>query len=235
MNTTQRLRAQFVARAQQKSGPAQFDLWPQAASIMVFVFGGIVLVGWSLESEALRGFFAKLVALKANTALGFVLAGLSLWMFRSAPAPYHDPEQGQRRRLLAAAYALSVILIGVLTLTEELGGRNLGIDGLVFDRVMTKTGLLQPGRMGLGAALSFVLVGVALLLLDLQRWPVFARSCVAVIALISLFALTGNSFAVHFLFGSDAGSLMAAPTAVAFLVLCLGALGVRVAGRAGGG
>ncbi|MBI5397382.1 MAG: hypothetical protein HZA91_18960 [Verrucomicrobia bacterium] len=225
-DTTARLRQVFLDRAGTEwDEDASFGGgWAQAASVMVFLFGCMVLIGWSLELEGLRRFFAQLVALKVNTALGFLLAGLSLWMFRSRPAAGLDKRWIHKRRVLAAAYAGAVIAVGVLTMTEELTGADLGIDHLVFSRIVSHDSVLQPGRMGFGAALSFVLIGVALLLMDLRRCRLLARTCVILAGLFALLALAGTSFGTWFLFGPNTGNQLAMPTAVAFLLLCVGSL-----------
>ncbi|RCJ37701.1 hypothetical protein A6769_12450 [Nostoc punctiforme NIES-2108] len=61
-----------------------------ASAIAVFV-GSLVLVGWCLGIEVLkRGFPGSPATMKVNTAVCFVLSGVSLWLFLTAG------EQGSR-------------------------------------------------------------------------------------------------------------------------------------------
>ena len=104
--------------------------------------------------------------MKANTALLFVLSGLALLAAGAGPAV------GRWRRAGQGAAGL-VVLGGGLTLVEYLAGWDLGLDQLVF-RQPAAAGLLYPGRMVPSVAWNFVLLGVALLLLN--RWYLLRRA-----------------------------------------------------------
>lgn len=213
-----------MVRAAVKENPPGTRLasWPKVASILVFVFGGLVLVGWSFQFEAVRNFFAGLVAMKVNTALAFVLSGVSLWLLRGRSQDDFDLRRASRRQLLAGSYAVVVILIGLVTLAEDLLGWDLGIDPLVFGKPSAHSAGLQPGRMGGGTALSFVMIGAALLLLDAPRCQRLVRLFLALVALASLLALSGVPFGVRLLFGSGPATAMTFPTALGLLVLSTG-------------
>src|SRR5215211_1097836 len=91
---------------------------PRIASIAVFLVGCIVLAGWQLGLQGLA-------IMKANSAVGFILCGLSLGLLAY--------EQTKRpARLLAKACAVIVLLIAVLTLGEYTSDRDFGIDQLLF-------------------------------------------------------------------------------------------------------
>ena len=227
MNTVQMIRDAFLEQAKAEEEESKPQILPQIASVVVFIFGGLVLLGWSLELEPLRLFLAQLVAMKVNSALGFLLAGLSLWMFHGKPAGKLDLRWLHKRRVLAAAYAVAVIAIGVLTMTEELTGTDLGLNRLIFKGVVTKSSVLQVGSMGFGTALCFVLIGAALLLAELNQRQLLARTCIILVALFSLLALIGNRFGLWFMFGNGASQQLAVPTAGAFLLLCTAVFAIR--------
>jgi len=56
----------------------------RAASVLVVVVGGAVLIGWMLDIALLKSVLPGLVTMKPNTALALVLSGVSLWLSRTA-------------------------------------------------------------------------------------------------------------------------------------------------------
>ncbi|MHC5832708.1 MAG: hypothetical protein ACYT04_96195, partial [Nostoc sp.] len=56
------------------------SLVAKVASVIAVFVGSFVLIGWYLGIEVLkRGFPGSPATMKVNTALGFVLCGVSLW------------------------------------------------------------------------------------------------------------------------------------------------------------
>ena len=74
--------------------------------------------------------------MKANTAIGFILAGVALW-----------EAAAMRRRSLIRACALVVALIGGLSLVEDLFGLDFGMDQWLFRDELPQDGVSAPGRM----------------------------------------------------------------------------------------
>src|SRR5581483_756191 len=91
------------------------------ASLIGASVGVAALLGWSFDAAALKSIFPGLAAMKANTALAFVLASVSLGLKARARAPR-----------AADLCALAAALIGLLTLFEYASGRDLGIDQFLF-------------------------------------------------------------------------------------------------------
>ncbi|NEQ22945.1 MAG: hypothetical protein F6K28_28090, partial [Microcoleus sp. SIO2G3] len=52
----------------------------QAAGAITFFVGLIVLIGWLFNLSILKSVLPNLVTMKANTALAFLLSGVSLWL-----------------------------------------------------------------------------------------------------------------------------------------------------------
>ena len=194
-----------------------------ASSFIVIAIGCLVLLGWAFDILILKSVLPGLVTMKANTALGFALAGVSLWLLQS--------EQADRRtRRIAQACAATVALLGILTLSEYLFGWNLGIDQLLFHDLQTMDPITsQPGRMAPSTALNFLLLGAALLLLDVEtrRGHCPAQGLILVATLISVIAIIGYAYGVQALYNFPAYSSMALHTAAAFLLLSVGLLYAR--------
>ncbi len=198
----------------------------KTASLLAISLGCSVLVGWLFDIEVLKSFFSSNQAtMKANTALCFVLSGLSLGLLL---------KRGQRglggQFQISRVCAVAVAVIGLLTLSQYIFGWNLGIDELLFRDLSNTVTTISPGRMGLNTATNFVLVGIALLLLGQRNrrsyWYAQVLSLIA--ALVSLQALMGYAYKVQVLYGiAPYTTSMALHTVLTFMMLCIGILLTR--------
>ena len=184
------------------------------SSLFSIATGLIVLAGWVFQVEILKTVLPGLVTMKANTAACFTLIGLALWRLG----------RGDRRSpvsiWIARAAAAIVSAVGLLSFLEFLGGWNLGIDQLLFVETAEKgIGSIRPGLMSPITALAFMLLGLALLLLDSSRGreTSAAQSLAFGSGLISLFALLDFIVQPH---GLHAG--IALHTAITLWLLSLG-------------
>src|ERR1051325_8501888 len=106
----------------------------RVASGIVLVIGFLVLVGWLFDISALKSILPGLATMKANTALTFLLAGISLWLAQTK-------DENKWIDLIAKGFATFTILIGLLTLSEYVFHQNFGLDELLFrDTVTTGNG-----------------------------------------------------------------------------------------------
>ena len=201
---------------------ARFKDSSRVVSAIVILIGCTVLVGWMLDIAVLKSVFPGLATMKANTALGFILSGLSLWLL-------HTESTAPRTRRIAQACAVIVSLSGLLTLGEYIFGWDLGIDQLLFKDLRGAVGTLSPGRMAPNTALNFLLVGCALLLLDYEshRGNRPAQFLALGAALVALLALVGYVYGATTSYGLASCTQMALHTAAAFFVLGLAILFAR--------
>ncbi len=184
------------------------------SAIAVFVIGCIVIVGWCFNITLLKSILPGLVTMKANTAFGFMFAGASLWAF-------HHPQPTRRSRLIAQTTAAVVLLIGTLTLIQYGFQLNLGIDQLIFKEAVTAVATASPGRMAPNTALSFSLIGIALLMVVLPRKNhIIAHTLSIIVFLIAYLGLLGYLYgnAYFYQYGSSF-TAMAVHTAIAFILL----------------
>lgn len=205
----------------------------QSASIVAILVGCLVLIGWSLDLTFLKTIVPESSTMKANTALGFILAGISLILAGSEKQEIED-RQGERHRkflprllrFLSQSCAIAVFLIGSLTLSQYLFGWNLGIDELLFSDSHFSSATLHPGRMGLNTALNFVLVGGALWLLSAGKHKMailVSQGLSLVGGFISVLAFVGYVYGVRVFYQfSIYTTSMALPTSLTFGMLCLG-------------
>ena len=212
-----------------------FHQLSRAAALAVVGVGAVVLVGWAFDARALTGVLPGFATMKANTALTFLLAGTALWL--SIP-------DGRRGRVGRGAAAF-VLLAGLLTLAQDVFLLDLGIDEVLVRAGPPDPAAPHPGRMAPATAASFVLLGLALLLLDappIRGWvPAHPPALLALAT--ALIALAGYAYGVENLYHTTPYSSVAVHTAAAFFVLALGVLAARprrgvmalVASRTSGG
>jgi len=202
------------------TSPLFWTTLAKGAGLASAAVGFAVLIGWLLDSALLKSIHPSLVAMKANTAVGFGLAGGALYL-KSIP---HAASLAVWRRI-GQISAGTVALLGLLTLVEYISGASLGIDQLLFQEPPGAIGTLAPGRMAPASALCFLSIGVALLVNGESRQG--NRLVFALVVLVALLALTGG---LSFLYGAPRLSglgyytQMAAHTVVVFLVLAAGIL-----------
>ena len=193
----------------------------QFASGTAILVGGAVLVGWLFDVTALKSILPIWVTMKANTALAFVLAGVALWMTRPEQTSQNPGHFGQ-------GCAAACGLIGLLTLSEHLFGWDLKIDQLLFADRSSALETAHPGRMAPITALNFLLLGGALLLLEVKARHSHrpAHGIALVVSLTGLMALICYAYDPQYLTVASA-TKMALHTALLFTLLPLGILCVR--------
>jgi len=206
------------------------------------IVGAGHLVAWLAGIMGPQGLTA--ITMKTNTALCLLLAGTALVLVSSRVL-----RNGRRR--LAAVCAGTVLLIGILTLGENLFDWDLRIDQLLATEPPGALGVLNPNRMGTPASVCFILAGVALLLLspglekrdadESVRAPapaapaayggsrriVLAQTLALGICLIALLSTIGFIYGAHPLYAVARLTGIGWPPALALLAVGVGLLFAR--------
>ncbi len=186
-----------------------------AAGILVALLAAIVMTGWHLKSGRIVQIHPAFAPMQYNTALCFLLNGVSLALAARGAA-------GAARALCAGAG----LLAGATLLQYPLGA-DFGIDRLLMEP-FTKTRTSHPGRMSPITGICFVLVSAALCAWN--RRTTGARTAHAAGILFSVALAVALSVMTGYLVGIDSlltwGQLtrMAVHTSATFIVLSLGGL-----------
>src|ERR1019366_5312452 len=213
-----------------------------AAALAAVVIGAGVLAGWLFELEFLKRIAPGLVAMNPATAAAFILAGASLALFLLSP---RGKDQKSRALILTARLcALVVTLIGLAKLAGILCGWDLGVDQWLFASQLPDS-LRFPNRMAPNTAFNFLLLGGALLFVDVKNrsarfWSEFS---VVLVGFGSLLAVLAYAYDIQSFYGFSIFIPMALHTAITFSVLAVafllshtdsGLLAVFVGDSAGG-
>lgn len=190
------------------------------AGVAVFLAGLVVLLSWAFGIGSIKTVFPSTTAMKANTALCFILSGASLLIVR-------DGSRNRKFRYIGIACASVVILIAMLTVIEYLTRWNLRIDQLLFEDHSELASVFSPGRMSPGTAINFLMLGVALALLGARRAFGLTQELVLLALLYSLLTLVGYLYGASSLYNILPHVGIALHTTSTFLVLCLGVLWAR--------
>jgi sigma-B regulation protein RsbU (phosphoserine phosphatase) len=197
------------------------SLFAGFASLFAVSVGLLSLLGLTFGVAVLKSVLPGQPVIKMNAAVCLVLLGVSLWWLRKTDQPHYF-------RLFGQIIAGITALVGLSDLMEHLFGWTLGIDQLFFrESAVDAFFHVRPGLIAPLTALDFLLLGVALLLLDRsvlwrsrRYWPSqYFASFTAILALVGL---------LDFILGSHISYFhVALQTAITLLVVSLAALCAR--------
>jgi PAS domain S-box-containing protein len=191
-----------------------------AFGVLVVLGGAVHLVAWFSGYMVNRGF--STVTMKTNTALALLFEGLGLLLLASPRAEF-------ARRWAGRSLATFAALIGLLSLGENLLGWNLGIDQMLAREAPGAMAVGAPNLMGTPAATSFLLAGLALLILSRRdgRGAKAGHGLALAVCLIALLGIIGYLYGAQDFYAIARLTGIAWPTALALLVLGLGLLLAR--------
>ncbi|MEG3843412.1 PAS domain S-box protein [Microcoleus sp. herbarium14] len=204
---------------------AALQSFSQKASLAVIAIGCTVILGWIFDLQLLKSILPGLPSMKFNTATCFILGGFSLFFQQQRRAELTTIKHEKIYNYLTFSASFLIILISLITLVQYSFNLDLGIDQLLFKESSILTSLSAPGRMAPNTAAAFWLLGIALLLLSVQR-PKYLRvqilSCCAF--LIAFLGSIGYIYGKAFFYTVGTQTGMALHTSVALMLLSLGIL-----------
>ncbi|HEY9852625.1 MAG TPA: PAS domain S-box protein [Leptolyngbyaceae cyanobacterium] len=200
---------------------SRLQVFSHIASIGVVAIGILVFIGWLFDIAHFKSVWPGLVTMKANTAFCLIASGASLWEFG-----YYQAELEKRKLLRGKVLAVTVIIIGILTILEYGFGWNFGIDNLLFKDSVVTVRTLASGRMELNTAVTLTVVGFALLFLYGSAY--YTAQILATIGLATaLLGSFGYLDKIVFFYTPIGGASMALHTAIGLILLCSAVLCAR--------
>ena len=197
-----------------------FKRLSMVASVVAFLVGLVVLLSWAFDIGSIKSLFPSTGAMKANTAACFFLLGASLFILR-------EESRSRKVRCLGYACAGLVAVIATLTLIEYITHWDLRIDQVLFEDRSDLASMFPPGRMALGTAINFLVLGIALVLLGARRAFGLMQELVVIALLYSMLTLVGYLYGASSLYNILPHIAIALHTTATFMVLSLGVLWAR--------
>lgn len=208
----------------------------RAIALLCVVVGATALIGWWLSKPIFGSLVPGLGTLKPNTALCFMLAGISLVGLIAQSNPTGGIFSRLLIRIQPAAALLLLLFAGTTLLTYALS-MPIGIDKLLIPHDAPNRLPVFPWRMSPISAISFSLLAIAML-----PWPArltrlwLAMELIVLLTSVSAFIMVlGYAYQAASLYSLPGFSVVARHTAVGLLVLTKAVLTVhprfRLAGQ----
>ena len=178
------------------------------------LLGGSVAAGWILRVTALVQILPGLTPMVLNTAVCFVLSGVSLMVAALRPDRLHAV------RVLSAGL---LALAAAVTL-QYFAGADFGIDAPALHRWLPSDNNPHPGRMSAFTGLAFIVASLAMLLAtgpSRPRVDSLALALAGLTGVIGTLALVGYLFELHLVYARYPLGLVALHTAAGLVALSL--------------
>ena len=211
-----------------RSSPSASAGLPRATAFIALGIGLLALAGWLFDAALLKSMLPGAVAMKSNTAIGFVLSGVVLWLLDSLA-----PLDARRRRLLQIL-AAAIIALAALSLSQDVFSWDLGIDQWLFREPAGAAGTAHPGRMAPNTAICFILIAASSIMLSASTGSRRSQVRLAVQCLSALVAGIAALALLRYAVGMPLADRwkgltpMAVPTAVGCAALAIGMFAVAM-------
>ena len=194
------------------------SLW---LSITTAIIGFLVLLGWMLENAFLKSISPNWISMKANTALCFLIAGISI----SLQNPIKWNISTKLKKTVSVSATCIFTFIAAFNLFEYLFNVNFGIDELFFKEDSNPFATLHPGRMAPITVVCFLLLSVSNLFTYYKNFkPLFFQIPLLIICINSLIGLAGYIFNAEEMYTIGGFDSMAFLTVLCFLFLSIASL-----------
>ncbi len=186
--------------------------------LLSVITGLIVMLGWVLNVPPMKVIFPESIAIRFNAALCFVFLGAGLIIAQTKPTLFN--------RLLFNFFGISVALIGLLTLCQDIFHFSAGIDQFfVHDDTAVSYSFPYPGRMAFNASVNFFLLGIGFLAVGVRRnvFKALSQFLFHAVTVLSAIALVGYLYGVSFFRVFFYETSMATFTAIIFFCISIAA------------
>ncbi len=193
-----------------------FKFSSQFCGIIAAALGALTIAGWLTGWRTLSGIRADYIPMAPNTALSFIVLGISLCTLTT------ERRWGLK---LSRIGATVIFVLSLIRFTEISVNINLNVDRWIFQAPSEKLGLIPVGQMALPTALNFLFASAALFIASSlkKHWIMGGAERLLSVAttLIGLAFSLGYIYSAPLLYGGTTIP-MALNTAIAFFALGMG-------------
>ena len=190
-------------------------------SLIVGISGITVMIGWIFGISVLKSLSHDWVSMKFDTAIAFLLSGISLYFMARAAEGEFDISQV----VLSITSLIIMLFIGILFFSALLGVRT-GVEELFIRDSARSIATVVPGRPSIPTMMDFMFIALAAILtiLDIKRFHPSLRGIGLIIGLTGALAIVGYIINAPLLYYYIKGinSAMACHTAALFVLLGAG-------------
>ncbi len=156
----------------------------------IVIIGGIaVVMGWIFDIDALKSILPAFVTMKFNTAISFILGGITLYFIAVSQKGYHEVAD-----IVLPITTFVILLLMATILVSIFFGISTGIEELFIKDILKGTVKGDyPGRPSIATIVNFILIAAAgiLTMFHVTNLKKLLLAIGTIISIISSVAIVG--------------------------------------------
>lgn len=195
----------------------------KALSLVVFIIGGLAMIGWIFDIGILKSISTSWISMKFNTAVAFLLSSITLYFIVRAQEGEFDKAQVA----LSISSMIIIILMGVLFFSS-IFKVHTGTEELFFEEARGGVKTPFPGQPSMPTMFNFILIALGGILAIInpgkpQPKLKIIGLPIMIIGLVAVFGYAVNAPILYY-YIEGVNSAMACNTAISFILLGAGFL-----------
>jgi len=190
-------------------------------SLIVIIAGICVIIGWIFDIGFLKSILPSWVSMKFDTAIAFVLSGITLYFIVGAAEGEFDIAQV----VLSITSLIIILLMGTLFFSSVLKIRT-GVEDLFIKEAARTVKTVTPGRPSIPTMFNFILIASAgiLTILNPEKFRLKLKIIGVAVGAIGATAIFGYiiNAPILYYFVEGINSAIALHTAGLFVLLGIG-------------
>jgi hypothetical protein len=199
----------------QKMTPKKKRKIAKVLSTVVIIASILVIIGWIFDISILKSLFPAWVSMKFDTAITFLLSGITLYFIIRAV----EGEVDKAPVALSITTLIIILLMGILFFSALLG-IHTGAESLFIQEASGAVKTVTPGRPSLPTMLNFILIALAGILTMLNPEIGYVVGMIGALAIVGY--IINAPLLYYFIEGRN--SAMACHTAILFVLFGTGLL-----------